>query len=132
RPLRADGRGFLLPDRLLCRRPDLRLRRGRRSGTDWTTVDGLPVTRPRRIAFDLRSAREVPGAVGHIVAEALRANHDDPTALARALSGPAGRFGLRREDGPALLRWLLDLAAAPERNHWLSQTHDMGIGTSQS
>lgn len=130
--LPADVHEFTLPERKQSRRPDLRLHRGRLSDTDWTTVDGLPVTRPRRIAFDLLSAREDPGAVGHIVAEALRANHDDPTALARALSGHAGRFGLRREDAPALLRWLLDLTAAPERNHWLSQTHDMGIGTSQS
>ncbi|WP_435110352.1 type IV toxin-antitoxin system AbiEi family antitoxin domain-containing protein [Nocardiopsis synnemataformans] len=130
--LPADIHEFTLPERRQSRRPDLRLRRGLLSDTDWTTVDGLPVSRPRRIVSDLLSAREDPGAVGHITAEALRASHDDPTALARALSAHAGRFGLRRGDGPALLRWLLDLAAAPERDHWLSRISDTETDTSLS
>ena len=128
--LPADVHEFTLPQRRQSRRPDLRLHRGRLSDTDWTTLDGLPLTRPRRIVSDLLSAKEDPGAVGHIAADALRADDDDPTSVARALSSHAGRFGLRRGDGPALLRWLLDLTAAPEREHWLSRISDTETDTS--
>lgn len=130
--LPADSHQFTLPERRQSRRPDLRLHRGRLSDTDWTSLDGLPVTRPRRIVSDLMSTREDPGAVGHIAADALRAGYDDPASVAHALSGHAGRFGLRRGDGPALLHWLLDLAAAPEREHRLDQIPDTETDTSPS
>lgn len=130
--LPADVHEFTLPERRQSRRPDLRLHRGRLSDTDWTSLDGLPVTRPRRIVSDLLSAKEDPGAVGHIAADALRADDDDPTSVAHALSAHAGRFGLRRGDGPALFRWLLDLAAAPERDLWIGQISDTENDTSPS
>lgn len=112
--LPADVHEFTLPERKQSRRPDLRLHRGRLPVTGRTSREGLPVTRPRRIVSDLLSAREGPGAVGLIAADALRAGHDDPASVARALSGRAGRFGLRRGDGSALLLRPLGLAAVPE------------------
>ena len=36
-----------------------------------------------------------------------------------SLAPHAGRFGLRREDGLALLRWLLDLVGDEETEKWL-------------
>jgi predicted transcriptional regulator of viral defense system len=130
--LPADTHEFTLPKRRQSRRPDLRLHRSHLADAEWTTLEGLLVTRPRRIVFDLLSAREDPGAVGHVLAEALRGGHDHPAAMAHTLSGHAGRFGLRRGDGSALLRWLLDLATAPERDHWLSQISDTETGTPPS
>lgn len=120
---------FTLPERRQSRRPDLRIHRSHLSDTGWTRLTGMPVTRPQRIVSDLLSSREDPGAVGHIAADALRADDDGPTSIAHALSGHAGRFGLRRGDGPSLLRWLLDLAAAPERDLWLSQIPDTETDT---
>ncbi|MFD6098488.1 type IV toxin-antitoxin system AbiEi family antitoxin domain-containing protein [Nocardiopsis flavescens] len=130
--LPADVHEFTLPERKQSRRPDLRLHRGRLPDTDRTSREGLPVTRPRRIVSDLLSAREDPGAVGLIAADALRAGHDDPASVARALSAHAGRFGLRRGDGSALLRWLLGLAAVPEHEHLPDQTPETEPGTSSS
>ncbi|WP_231493835.1 type IV toxin-antitoxin system AbiEi family antitoxin domain-containing protein [Nocardiopsis sp. CNT312] len=127
--LPADIHEFTLPGRRQSRRPDLRLHRGHLADAEWTTLNGLLVTRPPRIVSDLLSAREDPGAVGHVLAEALRDGHSRPSTMARSLAGHAGRFGLRRGDGVALLRWLLDLTTAPERNHWLSQISETETST---
>ncbi|MFV2196978.1 type IV toxin-antitoxin system AbiEi family antitoxin domain-containing protein [Nocardiopsis sp. LOL_012] len=127
--LPADIHEFTLPRRRQSRRPDLRLHRGHLTETEWTSLNGLLVTRPQRIVSDLLSAREDPGAVGQVLAEALRDGHSHPAAMARSLSGYAARLGLRRGDGVALLRWLLELATAPERNHWLSQIPDTETST---
>ncbi|MFC4563830.1 type IV toxin-antitoxin system AbiEi family antitoxin domain-containing protein [Nocardiopsis mangrovi] len=128
--LPADIHEFTLPKRRQSRRSDLRLHRGRLTESEWTTLDGLPVTRPRRITSDLLAAREDPGAVGHVLAEALRGGHDHPAAMVRSLAAHAAHFGLRRGDGPALLRWLLDLTSAPERDRWLGQATDTETTTS--
>jgi hypothetical protein len=79
------------------------------------------VTRPSRIAADLLDDREDPGAVAHLIADAIRAAHDHPGTFADALMPYAVRFGLRRNDGLAVLRWLLDLVGDPEATTWLNQ-----------
>jgi hypothetical protein len=84
-------------------------------------VGGLPVTRPSRIAADLLDDREDPGAVASVVADAIRAGHDDPGTVADALAPYAARFGHRREDGLALLRWLLDVTDDPDSSRWLKE-----------
>lgn len=84
-------------------------------------IAGLPVTRPSRIASDLLHEREDPEAVARVVADAIRGVLDYPGTFAEKLAPHAARFGLRRGDGIAMLRWLLDLAGDPETQGWMQE-----------
>jgi hypothetical protein len=84
-------------------------------------VRGLPVTRPARTVSDLLHNNEDPGAVAHIITDSLRNGYESPTAVAHALAPHAGKFGLRRRDGLALLGWMLDLVGDPEGKLWISE-----------
>jgi hypothetical protein len=81
----------------------------------------LLVTRPSRIASDLLYDNEDPEAVGHVVADAVREVYDYPGTFADSLGPHAAKFGLRRGDGIALLRWLLDLVGNPDTPRWLDE-----------
>jgi hypothetical protein len=59
--------------------------------------------------------------VSYVVADAIRADREDPGVIADALAAGAARYGLRRGDGLALLRWLLDLTGDPGASRWLEQ-----------
>jgi len=112
--LPADRHEFTVPTRRQSRRSDVRLHtRAMRPG-EWITLRGLPVTRPSRIASDLLWDKEDPQAVAQLIADAIRGVYDYPGTVADALALHAARFGLRKGDGIALLRWLLDLVADPE------------------
>jgi predicted transcriptional regulator of viral defense system len=119
--LPADVHEFTLPARKQTRRDDVRLHRGDLPDASWITLHGLPVTRPHRIAADLLADREDPGAVGELIADALRPVYDYPGAVARAIAPYAAAYGLRRGDGRGLLRWLLDLTGDHERQTWLDE-----------
>jgi predicted transcriptional regulator of viral defense system len=122
--LPADAHEFTLPSRRQSRRADVRLHRRDLSDSEWVDRRGLPVTRPSRIASDLLADREDPEAVAHLVADAIRAAHDDPSSVADALGAHVARFGLRRGDGLALLRWLLDLVGDSEASRWMNEATD--------
>jgi hypothetical protein len=81
----------------------------------------MPVTRPSRIAADLLDDKEDPEAVAQVIADALRPVYDYPGTFADALAPYAASFGLRRGDGLALLRWLLDTAGDPETPRWMEE-----------
>lgn len=119
--LPADVHEFTLPVRRQSRRPDVRLHRAIIDDAEWTTLRGLPVTRPARIAADLLATREDPAAVAHVIDDALRGVLDYPGAVADAIAPYASRFGLRRGDGLGLLRWLLDLTGNPDAARWLRE-----------
>jgi Transcriptional regulator, AbiEi antitoxin len=122
--LAAERHEFTLPVRRQSRRRDVRLHRGRLARDDWLNLEGLLVTRPARLAADLLADGEEPDAVAPIVATALRQVNDYPGRVADAVAPLAARFGLRRNDGTALLRWLLELAPDPDRALWLSEADD--------
>jgi hypothetical protein len=82
---------------------------------------GLPVTRPSRIASDLLADHEDPEAVASVVADAVRDAYDYPATFVEALASQAPRFGLRRGDGLALLRWLLELVGDPNTGDWIEE-----------
>lgn len=117
--LPADQHEFTLPHRRQSRRSDVRLHQGP-VGTS-IELRGLPVPRPSAIAADLLSEREDPAAVGHIVADAIRAAYDYPGTFANALAPHAAECGLRPGDGLGLLRWLLDLVGDPETGRWMEE-----------
>jgi hypothetical protein len=119
--LPADRHEFTLPARRQSRRPDVRLHHRQVADGEWISLRGLPVTRPSRIAADLLADREDPEAVAHIVADAIRGAYDYPGTFADALAPHAARFGLRRHDGIALLRWLLDLVGDPQTSDWMEE-----------
>ena len=117
--LPADQHEFTLPGRKQTRRPDIRLHQRPLCDREWARMGGLLVTRPARIASDLLYQHEDPEAVGHIVADAIRGNHDHPGTFTDALAAYANRFGLHRDDGFGLLQWLLDLVGDPDSPRWL-------------
>lgn len=119
--LPADRHEFTLPLRRQSRRPDVRLHKRRLEGREWIDLRGLLVTRPSRIASDLLDDREDPEAVAQLIADAIRSVRDYPGAFAETLASHAAGFGLRRDDGLALLAWLLDLVADPDTPRWLSE-----------
>ncbi len=122
--LPADIHQFTLPVRRQTRRSDVRLYKAALADDEWNKLDGLLVTRPARIAGDLLRTREDPGAVAHVIADALRASKDNPGTVARAIAPYASTLGLRTGDGLALLDWLLDLLQDPQRNLWLAEARE--------
>lgn len=124
--LPADSHSFTVPTRRQSRRSDVRLHTRAMQPGECITLRGLPVTRPSRIASDLLWDKEDPQAVAQLIADAIRGVYDYPGAFADALAPHAARFGLRKGDGIALLRWLLDLVADPETSAWMDEAraHD--------
>jgi hypothetical protein len=119
--LPADLHEFTVPHRHQTRRPDVRIHMRPVGDGEWARVDGLPVTRPQRIATDLIQAREDPEAVAQVIAEAIRRSYNSPGAFASALAPHTMPYGFRQGDGLALLRWLLDLTGDPERGRWIDE-----------
>ena len=136
--LPADTHEFTLPSRRQTRRTDVRLHRLTLDTNECIRVRGLLVTRPSRITSDLLADNEDPEAVASVVADAIRGVYDYPATFADSLAPHAARFGLRRGDGLALLRWLLDLTGDPAAGGWIEEArrplgeHDRSQGASPS
>lgn len=128
--LPADRHEFTVPTRRQSRRPDVRLHTRRLGPHECIKLAGLPVTRPSRIASDLLYDREEPDAVAHLVADAIRDVYDYPGTFADALAPHAAKFGLRRGDGLALLRWLLDLVGDRDTARWIKEAREHVARTS--
>lgn len=122
--LPADRHEFTLALRKQTRRRDVRLHQRPLADGEWIRLRGLPATRPARIASDLLYDQEDPGAVAQIIADAIRPVFDYPGAFAISLAPHAGRFGLRRDDGLALLRWLLDLVGDDDTDRWMKEARN--------
>lgn len=118
--LPADRHEFTLAHRKQSRRPDVRIHVRPLTRAEWVHVDGLPVTRPSRIASDLLFDHEDPESVAQFIVDALRQPWD-PGSFANQLAPLAQRFGLRKEDGPALLEWLLQFARDVDKNRWMDE-----------
>jgi hypothetical protein len=99
----------------------VRIHQGKLGNDEWITLHGLLVTRPSRIASDLLTDREDPEAVGHVIADALRGVNDYAGTFVETLAPHASKLGLRRGDGVAVLRWLLDLVGDPETPRWMEE-----------
>lgn len=117
--LPSDRHDFTLPVRRQSRRPDVRLHQRQLNAEESLTHRGLLVTRPARTAADLLTDNEDPEAVGHVIADAIRAGMDEPGRFAQALVPVAERFGLRFGDGISVLRWLLELVGDRDTTSWL-------------
>lgn len=129
--LPADRHEFTMPKRKQTRRPDVRIHIRTLEDQEWISLRGLPVTRPSRIASDLLREHEDPEAVAQLIADAIRPVYDYPGTFADSLAPHAARFGLRRGDGLALLRWFLDLTGDPERERWIDEARahaDRAVG----
>lgn len=122
--LSADRHEFTLPERRQTRRRDVRLHTRDLTDSDWIELRGLPVTLPARIASDLLYDSEDPEAVARIIVEAIRHVYDYPGSFTDALARHAARFGLRKSDGLALLRWFLDLISDPETDQWMKEAQE--------
>jgi hypothetical protein len=119
--LPADCHEFTFPKRKQIRRPDVQIHVRQLKDAEWKHVNGLPVTRPSRIAADLLRDHEDPEAVARVIADGIRRVYDYPGTFADSLAPLAARFGLRKGDGYGLLRWFLDMAGDPESHRWLEE-----------
>jgi hypothetical protein len=119
--LTADRHEFTMSKRKQSRRPDVRLHHRKLDTNEWITLRGLPVTLPSRIASDLLRDQEDPEAVAHVVTDAIRGVFDYPGSFAETLAPQAAQLGLRRGDGIAVLRWLLDLVGDPDTPRWMQE-----------
>jgi hypothetical protein len=119
--LPADHHEFTVQLRKQTRRRDVQLHRRSLNDGEWIRLRGLPVTRPSRIASDLLYQHQDPGAVAHIIADAIRRVYDYPGVFATCLSPHARRFGLRSGDGLSLLRWLLEIVGDDETEQWMDE-----------
>jgi hypothetical protein len=119
--LPADRNDFTVSSRRQSRQPNVRIHVRKLPQSQVIRQRGLPVTRPSRIASDLLQDREEPQAVAHVVADAIRSIYDYPGTIADALGPYAIQFGLRRNDGLAALRWLLDLVGDPQTSRWMEE-----------
>ena len=122
--LPADRHEFTVEVRKQTRRPDVRLHRQPLDSGEWIKLHGLLVTRPSRTAADLLTDQEDPEAVAEVIADAIRGVHDYPGTFADKLAPHAARFGLRRNDGLGLLRWLLELVGDPDTPRWLEEARE--------
>jgi|SRR5271165_6150920 len=122
--LPADRHEFTVQHRKQTKRSDVRLHRRSLRDGEWIELRGLPVTRPSRIASDLLYDHEDPEAVGQVVADAIRKVFDYPGTFADKLAPHASRFGLRRNDGLALLQWLLDLVGEKDTPRWMDEARE--------
>jgi len=59
--------------------------------------------------------------VAQIIVEATHQAYDFPGTFADTLAQHAARFGLRRGDGVALLRWMYDLVGDPATDRWMME-----------
>ena len=119
--LPADRHEFTVPKRKQTRRPDVRIHVRPLEDQQWVGLQGLPVTRPSRIASDLLWDHEDPEAVAQLISDAIRPVYDYPGTFADSVAPHAARFGLQRGDGLALLRWFLDLTGDPDRERWMEE-----------
>lgn len=119
--LTADRHEFSFRVRRQTRRSDVRIHLRAADDVKWINLRGMLVTRPSQIAADLLLEREDPETVARIVAEAIRNAYDHPADFTESLAPHSAHFGLRHNDGYALLSWLLDLAADPESPRWLAE-----------
>lgn len=122
--LPADHHQFILPSRRQTRRADVRLYQADVADDEWIRLGGLLVTRPSRIAADLLGDREDPEAVAQVIADALREIKDYPSTVAKAIKPSAMKFGLAKQDGLALLEWLLGLTQDPQTALWVAEARD--------
>ena len=85
---------------------------------------------PSRALHELRLISYTTTRIRKLSHESLRTSlrgiFDYAGAFADSLAPHAARFGLRRGDGNALLRWLLELSDDPDVHKWLeeAETHD--------
>jgi hypothetical protein len=117
--LPADRYEFTASRRIQTRRRDVRVHTRELAAREWVERRGLPVTRPSRIASDLLYESEDPEAIGRIIADAIHGVYDYPGTFADNLAPHALRFGLRKNDGVALLSWLLELVGDPQTSEWI-------------
>ena len=119
--LPADTQEFTMPRRRQTQRPDVRIHVRKLTTQEWIGLKGLPVTRPSRIASDLLSDNEDPEAIARLIAESIRRVFDYPGTFADQLARHASHFGLRKQDGLGLLRWLLELTEDKDATRWMAE-----------
>ncbi|QIS03098.1 hypothetical protein F5X71_12945 [Nocardia brasiliensis] len=111
--LDADYIEFTVPTRRGTRSPDIRFHRATLTDSEWTLVDGLPVTTPARTIADLAAARTDGGHLASVVRDALLQGAPIDS-IAAALRPYAHRYGAPVDNGSALVTHFINQAGVPE------------------
>ena len=117
----ADRHEFTLAKRRQSRRRDVRIHQRAIKNEDCRKVSGLLITRPSRLVSDLLYDHEEPDAVAEVITDAIRGSIEEPAEFVRPLASHALSHGFRRNNGLAVLRWLLELTENSDGPHWLTQ-----------
>jgi hypothetical protein len=109
---------FTTPRRRTSRDPMVRLRQGTLAPYEISWADGLPVTTALRTLTDLLADGIGASQAGGFLAEALERRMLRVDYAAPALAPFAARYGCPAGDGHALVRALIDQAAAAQPGLW--------------
>ncbi|MGW4334933.1 type IV toxin-antitoxin system AbiEi family antitoxin domain-containing protein [Rhodococcus koreensis] len=110
----ADTYEFTVTKRRNTRSLDVRFHVEAVERSDWTLVDGLPVTTPTKTIVDLASSRTDGGHLAGVVWDALRTQQVSREPLAEALREFAHLYGAPIGDGDALVEQLIAQASAAQ------------------
>jgi hypothetical protein len=122
--LPADVYEFTLPKPRQTDRTDIRFHDLALAAADSINLRGILVTRPARIAADLIADKEEPEAVARVVNDALQRVYDYPGTVVDSVAPLAARLGFQKGDGAGVLRWLLELADAPNARDLMREARE--------
>lgn len=115
--LDADVYEFTSPGRKQSRRTDIRLSKATLESSDWSVIDGLPVTTIARTITDLAQRQTDGGHMASVVRDALVKLHFDDQTIIQALTPYAHYYGVPHEQGKILFLRFLQDAGLPELIH---------------
>jgi len=111
--LEVDVLEFTVRDRRQSRDRQLRFHRGQLEESEWTLVNGLPVTTILTTIRDLAAARVDGGHLAGVVRDAVTTHHVDLDAVSDVLADHAHLYGAPLADGATLLQRFLEQAGVP-------------------
>lgn len=106
----SDRHEFVVAKRRQTQRPEIRYRQRRLESRDITVVQGLPVMRVERTLADLLDDVKDISLVTDALSAAVKKYRLDLNRMRELLSVLAERNGFQRNDGNAVLEYLLDAA----------------------
>ncbi|GAA3136084.1 hypothetical protein GCM10020255_011120 [Rhodococcus baikonurensis] len=110
----ADIAEFTVPRRRNTRSGGVRFHVAALDPTDWSLLDGLPVTTPARTIVDLASCRTDGGHLAGVVWDALRTDQVSRGQLESELRPFAHLYGAPLGDGAGLIAAIIDDVAASD------------------
>lgn len=125
----ADVLEFTVRDRKQSRDRQLKFHRGRLEPSEWTLVDGLPVTTVITTVRDLAASRLDGGHLAAVVRDAVTTHHVDLDAVSEVLAEHAHVYGAPLGDGMTLVQRFLEQAGVPASTTAAAELVHRDVGT---